>query len=189
MAANVAYGLEAAKIPGAQRRRRVAEVLEMVQIPELADRAVTALSGGQAQRVALARCLVLNPAVILFDEPLSALDRGLRQTLAVEIRQLLKQTGTSAIYVTHDPGEATTIADRIAVVENGKIVELGPVGELDSSEQTDSVANLLGGIGKVSGTVTTVTSESTTLELVDQHVVLPGRLGSVGDTVMVQLRR
>lgn len=189
VAANVGYGLEAAKIPGAQRRRRVAEVLEMVQIPELADRAVTALSGGQAQRVALARCLVLNPAVILFDEPLSALDRGLRQTLAVEIRQLLKQTGTSAIYVTHDPGEATTIADRIAVVENGKIVELGPVGELDSSAQTESVANLLGGIGKVSGTVTTVTRESTTLELVDQHVVLPGRHGSVGDTVMVQLRR
>lgn len=189
VAANVAYGLEAAKVPSVQRRRRVAEVLEMVQIPELADRAVTALSGGQAQRVALARCLVLNPAVILFDEPLSALDRGLRQTLAVEIRQLLKQTGTSAIYVTHDPGEATTVADRIAVVEDGKIVELGPVGELDSSALTESVASLLGGIGEVSGTVTAVNQESTTLKLVDQQVVLPGRHGSVGETVMVQLRR
>lgn len=189
VAGNVAYGLEAAKIPSAQRRRRVAEVLEMVQIPELAERPVTALSGGQAQRVALARCLVLNPAVILFDEPLSALDRGLRQTLAVDIRQLLQQTGTSAIYVTHDPGEATTVADRIAVVEAGKILELGLVGELDSSTLTDSVASLLGGIGEVSGTVTAVTAESTTVKLEDQQVMLPGRHGSIGDTVTVQLRQ
>lgn len=189
VAANVAYGLEAAKVPRAQRRQRVAQVLEMVQIPELAARAVTALSGGQAQRVALARCLVLNPAVILFDEPLSALDRGLRQTLAVDIRELLKQTGTSAIYVTHDADEATTVADRIAVVEEGKIVELGPVDALDSSTMTESVASLLGGIGEVAATVTSVAEQSTTIELVDQHVVLPGRHGSIGDTVMVQLRR
>src|SRR5690625_1124618 len=189
VAANVAYGLEAAKVPRAQRRQRVTEVLDMVQISELADRAVTALSGGQAQRVALARCLVLNPAVILFDEPLSALDRGLRQTLAVDIRKLLKQTGISAIYVTHDPGEATTVADRIAVVEDGKILELGLVGELDSSTLTTSVTRLLGDIGEVSGTVTAVAEQSTTIALVDQHVVLPGRHGSIGDTVMVQLRR
>lgn len=189
VAANVAYGLEAAKVPRAQRRQRVAQVLEMVQISELANRAVTALSGGQAQRVALARCLALNPAVILFDEPLSALDRGLRQTLAVDIRELLKQTGTSAVYVTHDADEATTVADRIAVVEDGKIVELGPVGELDSSALTESVTRLLGGIGEVSGTVTSVSEQSTIVELIDQHVVLPGRHGAVGDTVMVQLRR
>ena len=189
VAANVAYGLEAARVPRAQRRQRVADVLEMVQISELANRAVTALSGGQAQRVALARCLALNPAVILFDEPLSALDRGLRQTLAVDIRNLLKQTGTSAIYVTHDADEAATVADRIAVVENGKIVQLGPVGALDSSTLTESVTRLLGGIGEVSGTVTAVSEQSTTVELIDQHVVLPGRHGVVGDTVMVQLRR
>src|SRR5699024_3852021 len=189
VAANVAYGLEAAKVPRAQRRQRVTEVLDMVQISELADRAVTALSGGQAQRVALARCLVLNPAVILFDEPLSALDRGLRQTLAVDIRKLLKQTGTSAIYVAHDPDEATTVADRIAVVEEGKIVERGPVAARDSSTKTESVASLLGGIGEVAATVTSVAEQSTPIDRVDQHVVLPGRHGSIGDTVMVQLRR
>lgn len=189
VAGNVAYGLEAAKVPRAERRRRVAEALEMVQIPELADRAVTQLSGGQAQRVALARCLVINPSVILFDEPLSALDRGLRQTLAVDIRQLLQQTGISAIYVTHDPAEAMTVADRMTVIEAGKLLDLGPVRELDTSALPDSVARLFGGIGEVSGVVTAVTEESTTVELVDRQLVLPGRQGIIGDTVTVKLGR
>src|SRR5690625_6356251 len=103
----------------------------------------------RSQRVALARCLVIRPAVILFDEPLSALDRGLRQKLAVDIRQLLKQTGTSAIYVTHDPDEAKTVSDRLAVIEDGKILDLGPVSTLDTSVLSDSVASLLGGSGEV----------------------------------------
>ena len=189
VAGNVAYGLEAAKVPRDERRRRVAEALEMVQIPELADRAVTQLSGGQAQRVALARCLVINPSVILFDEPLSALDRGLRQTLAVDIRQLLLQTGISAIYVTHDPAEAMTVADRMTVIEAGKLLDLGPVRELDTPALPDSVARLFGGIGEVSGVVTAVTEESTTVELVDRQLVLPGRQGIIGDTVTVKLGR
>ncbi|GAA4476175.1 ABC transporter ATP-binding protein [Enteractinococcus fodinae] len=189
VAGNVAYGLEAARVPAAQRRRRVAEVLEMVDIAELADRAITELSGGQAQRVALARCLVIRPSVILFDEPLSALDRGLRQRLAVDIRELLKRTGTSAIYVTHDPAEATTVADRIAVVEHGQIQDLGPVPELDVSKLSESVASLLGGLGEVSGVVTAVSDDSTTIEIVDRLVVLPGRQGVVGDTVTVNLSR
>ncbi len=189
VAGNVAYGLEAARVPAAQRRRRVAEVLEMVDIAELADRAITELSGGQAQRVALARCLVIRPSVILFDEPLSALDRGLRQRLAVDIRELLKRTGTSAMYVTHDPAEATTVADRIAVVEHGEIQDLGPVPELDVSELSESVASLLGGLGEVSGVVTAVSDDSTTIEIVDRLVVLPGRQGVVGDTVTINLSR
>ncbi len=189
VAANVSYGLEAAKVPAAQRRRRVAEVLDMLQISELADRGVNALSGGQAQRVALARCLVIRPAVILFDEPLSALDRGLRQTLAVDIRQLLKQTGTSAIYVTHDPVEARTVSDRLAVIENGKILDLGPVNTLDTSVLSESLASLLGGSGEVAGIVIATTEESTTIEVVDEHLVLPGRQGMIGDTVTVKLSR
>lgn len=189
VAGNVAYGLEAAKVPAAERRRRVVEVLEMVQIAELADRSVTQLSGGQAQRVALARCLVIRPAVILFDEPLSALDRGLRQQLAVDIRQLVKQTGTSAIYVTHDPSEATMVADRLAVVEQGRVLDLGPVGALDASTLSKSVVSLLGGLGEVTGRITAVAEDSTTLEVVDKHVVLPGRQGAVGDTVTVKLSR
>ena len=189
VAGNVAYGLEAAKVPAVQRRRRVAEVLEMVHIPELADRAITELSGGQAQRVALARCLVIRPSVILFDEPLSALDRGLRQRLAVDIRDLLKQTGTSAIYVTHDPGEATTVADRLVAVEQGQIQDLGAVAELDVSKLSESVASLLGGLGEVTGVITAVSDESTTLEIVDKIILLPGRQGGIGDTVTVNLSR
>ena len=189
VAGNVAYGLEAAKVPAVQRRRRVAEVLEMVQISELADRGVTELSGGQAQRVALARCLVINPSVILLDEPLSALDRGLRQRLAVDIRRVVKETGTSAIYVTHDPSEASTLADRVSVVEDGTILELGPMSALDPAQLSDSVASLLGDVGEVSGVVTAVTEDSTTVEVVDKHIVLAGRQGSVGDTVTVKLTR
>ena len=189
VAGNVAYGLEAAKVPAVERRRRVADALDMVQISELADRAVTELSGGQAQRVALARCLVINPSVILFDEPLSALDRGLRQRLAIDIRRVVKETGTSAIYVTHDPSEASTLADRIAVVENGTILDLGPSNQLDPSQLSDSVASLLGDVGEVSGVVTAVTEDSTTVEVVDKYIVLAGRQGSVGDTVTVKLTR
>lgn len=189
VAGNVAYGLEAARVPAAQRRRRVDEALEMVDIPELADRAITELSGGQAQRVALARCLVIRPAVILFDEPLSALDRGLRQRLAVDIRALLKRTGTTALYVTHDPAEAMTVADRLAVVEDGGVLDLGPVADLDVSALSDSVAALFGDLGEVSGVVTAATDESTTIEIVDRIVVLPGRQGAVGDTVTVNLSR
>lgn len=189
VAGNVAYGLQAAKVPAPERRRRVAEVLEMVQIPELANRAITELSGGQAQRVALARCLVIRPSVILFDEPLSALDRGLRQRLAVDIRDLVKQTGTSAIYVTHDPAEATTVGDRLAVVERGTIQNLGPVAELDISTLSESVASLLGALGEVTGVVTAASDESTTIEIVDRLIVLPGRQGVIGDTVTVNLSR
>lgn len=189
VAGNVAYGLEAARVPAADRRRRVTEALQMVDIAELADRAITELSGGQAQRVALARCLVIRPSVILFDEPLSALDRGLRQRLAVDIRDLLRRTGTSAMYVTHDPAEAATVADRIAVVEHGKVQDLGPVQDIDVSELSDSVASLMGGLGEVSGVVTLVDDESTTIELADKLVVLPGRQGALGDTVTVNLSR
>src|SRR5690625_4273643 len=126
---------------------------------------------------------------ILFDEPLSALDRGLRQQLAVDIRQLLKQTGTSAIYVTHDPSEATILADRLAVVEHGRVLDLGPVDTLDASTLSKSVASLLGGLGEVAGRITAVTEDATTLEVVDKHVVLPGRQGAVGDTITVKLSR
>ena len=113
VAKNLAYGLEVAGMPKAQRRARVAEMLELVDLPGYEERAVQTLSGGQAQRVALARSLAVTPRLLLLDEPLSALDTELRGRLAVDLRTILKSTGTAAIYVTHDRQEATTIADRV----------------------------------------------------------------------------
>ncbi|UQN15501.1 ABC transporter ATP-binding protein [Gulosibacter sp. ACHW.36C] len=117
VAKNLAYGLEVAGMPKAQRRERVAEMLELVDLPGYEDRAVQTLSGGQAQRVALARSLAVTPRLLLLDEPLSALDADLRGRLAVDLRNILKSTGTAAIYVTHDRQEATTIADRVVDLE------------------------------------------------------------------------
>lgn len=117
VAKNLAYGLEVAGMPKAQRRERVAEMLELVDLPGYEDRAVQTLSGGQAQRVALARSLAVTPRLLLLDEPLSALDTELRGRLAVDLRTILKSTGTAAIYVTHDRQEATTIADRVVDLE------------------------------------------------------------------------
>ncbi|WP_282824709.1 ABC transporter ATP-binding protein [Gulosibacter sediminis] len=113
VAKNLAYGLEVAGMPKAQRRARVAEMLDLVDLPGYEERSVQTLSGGQAQRVALARSLAVTPQLLLLDEPLSALDTELRGRLAVDLRDILKSTGTAAIYVTHDRQEATTIADRV----------------------------------------------------------------------------
>lgn len=113
VAKNIAYGLEVAGVSKPERRARVAEMLELVDLSGYETRAVQTLSGGQAQRVALARSLAVTPQLLLLDEPLSALDAELRARLAVELREILKSTGTAAIYVTHDRGEATTVADRV----------------------------------------------------------------------------
>ena len=113
VARNVAYGLESAKVPRGERTERVAEMLELVDLAAFGDRPVQNLSGGQAQRVALARSLAPSPRVMLLDEPLSALDRDLRERLAAQIRQILKATGTTAVHVTHDREEASTLADRV----------------------------------------------------------------------------
>ncbi|MDO5634370.1 MAG: ABC transporter ATP-binding protein [Micrococcus sp.] len=122
VAGNVAYGLESAGMPRAQRRARVAEMLELVDLAEHADKPVQQLSGGQAQRVALARSLAPAPRVLLLDEPLSALDRELRERLAVDIRAILQATGTTAVHVTHDHAEAATLADRVVRLSGGSLV-------------------------------------------------------------------
>lgn len=110
---NISYGLEVQKVPATERRRRVDQLLELIDLAGYADRPVATLSGGQAQRVALARSLAPEPPLLLLDEPLSALDRPLRERLSVEIRRILTETSTAAVYVTHDHAEADTTADRV----------------------------------------------------------------------------
>ena len=119
---NIAYGLTG--LSRAQRSERVREMLELVGLPGFERRRVTTLSGGQAQRVALARALAPAPRLLLLDEPLSALDRALREQLATDVRTILRQGGTTALYVTHDQDEAMTVADRVGVMEAGRLLRL-----------------------------------------------------------------
>lgn len=142
VAGNLAYGLS--DLGREQRRARVAELLELVGLDGYGDRPVTKLSGGQAQRVALARALAPSPRLLLLDEPLSALDRGLRERLTGELHRILRATGITAVYVTHDHDEAFTVADRVAVLIDGRLAQAGTPAELWQSPQSGEIAEFLG---------------------------------------------
>ena len=141
---NVAFGLRNRKLPAAQLRERVASALELVDLGALRQRRPGQRSGGQQQRGALARALVLNPAVLLLDEPLGALDAKLRRTLKVELKALQEQVGITFLYVTHDQEEALTMSDRLAVMREGRIVQLGTPSEVYEQPADTYVADFLG---------------------------------------------
>ena len=139
---NIAYGLTG--LPRARRGERVREMLELVGLPGFERRRVTTLSGGQAQRVALARALAPAPRLLLLDEPLSALDRALREQLATDVRTILRRGGTTALYVTHDQDEAMTVADRVGVMEAGRLLRLDTPQRLWADPGSSKVARFLG---------------------------------------------
>ena len=139
---NIAYGLTG--LPRAQRGERVREMLALVGLPGFERRRVTTLSGGQAQRVALARALAPAPRLLLLDEPLSALDRALREQLATDVRTILRRGGTTALYVTHDQDEAMTVADRVGVMEAGCLLRLDTPQRLWADPASSKVARFLG---------------------------------------------
>ena len=141
---NIAFGLRRNKQPKAEIRRRVAESLELVQLTGLEKRKPGQMSGGQQQRVALARALVLQPSVLLLDEPLGALDAKLRKALQIELKELQQQVGITFIYVTHDQEEALTMSDRIAVMNAGRVEQVGPPQDLYEEPTTTFVADFLG---------------------------------------------
>lgn len=142
--ANVAFGLQMAKVPAGERRGRVLEMLGLVSLADYVDRPVSTLSGGERQRVALARALAPRPRLLLLDEPLSALDRSLREHLAGVLREVLTVTGTTAIMVTHDHDEAVLVADEIAVMRRGRILQRGTAEELWQRPVSVEVAEFLG---------------------------------------------
>lgn len=144
VARNVAYGLETAGVPRAARAARVAELLDLVGLAGYGRRPVASLSGGEKQRVALARSLAPRPRLLLLDEPLSALDRGLRERLAADLREALRATGTTGVFVTHDHDEAFTVADRVAVMDAGHLLQAAPPEELWRRPASRRVAGLLG---------------------------------------------
>lgn len=141
---NVGFGLRMAKVAADTRVTRVAEVLDLVGLDGTEDRTIDTLSGGEAQRVALARALAPSPKLLMLDEPLGSLDRSLRDRLAVDLRAILTDLGLAALHVTHDQEEAYTVADRLAVVEDGRIRRVGPVADVWSHPETVATARFLG---------------------------------------------
>lgn len=141
---NIAFPLQMRGISGPEIRKEVARVLDIVQLPHVADRLPRALSGGQQQRIALARCIVYRPSIILMDEPLGALDKKLRDQLQLEIKSLHKQLGTTILYVTHDQQETLTMSDRICLMNQGMIEQIGTPYELYFQPRTLFAAEFLG---------------------------------------------
>jgi spermidine/putrescine transport system ATP-binding protein len=150
---NVAFGLRRQRIAGSEVKRRVGDMLELVELPQVERRKPNQLSGGQQQRVALARALVNQPQVLLLDEPLGALDLKLRKQMQIELKRIQQEVGITFVYVTHDQDEAMTMSDRIAVMRAGSIEQLGDPSDLYERPQTEFVAGFLGVSNLLVGTV------------------------------------
>lgn len=151
VADNIGYGLKLKKIPKPEIRRRVTEMLELVQLPGYEKRKPSELSGGQKQRVAIARALINNPQVLLLDEPLGALDLQLRRTMQAELKRLQKKLGITFIYITHDQEEAINMSDRIAVMNHGTFEQIGTPDEIYNHPRTSYVATFVGNANILKG--------------------------------------
>ena len=176
VAENVAFGLERRRIGKTERRSRVREVLELVDLAGREDRRPKQLSGGQQQRVALARAIVCNPRVLLLDEPLGALDLKLRKQMQLELKGIQNEVGITFVHVTHDQEEAMTMADTIAVMNQGRIEQLGSPAELYEQPRTAFVAGFLGKSNLLAGTV----AGDGVVRLVDGSEIRASTNGDVG---------
>lgn len=144
VAENIEYPLKLHKWAAAERRERVNEILNLIELPHVAERAVGELSGGQQQRIAIGRALAYKPALLLLDEPMGALDRRLRQQLGADLREIQQRTGVTAVYVTHDQEEAFILSDRIAIMDGGEILQYDSPSELYFRPKSRFVARFLG---------------------------------------------
>ncbi len=151
VARNVAFGLELRKVPRREMRARVAEAIALVRLTGLERRRPAQLSGGQQQRVALARALVIRPSILLLDEPLSNLDAQLRGEMRTEIRDIQQRLGITSIFVTHDQTEALTMCDRVAVINQGRLEQLGTPAEIYEHPATAFVASFVGRVNRLHG--------------------------------------
>ncbi|NNU63480.1 ABC transporter ATP-binding protein [Ochrobactrum soli] len=156
---NIAFPLQVRKIGKEEIRRRVMDVLKLVQLEHVADRRPRALSGGQQQRISLARCIVYNPSIILMDEPLGALDKKLREDMQLEIKRLHAELGVTMLYVTHDQDEALTMSDRIVLMRNGRIEQQGSPSTLYFEPATVFSADFIGSSNLLSGKMTVAGDE------------------------------
>ena len=151
---NVAFGLKMQGVSATERTRRVREMLALVRLAQHEDRQIHQLSGGQQQRVALARALVTNPSTLLLDEPLGALDKNLRESMQFELREIQHRLGITSILVTHDQEEALTMSNRVAVMSDGQVVQVGRPTDIYERPRNRFVAEFLGTANIVAGTVT-----------------------------------
>ena len=175
---NIAFPLRQRKVASDQRKRRVEEALELVGLEGLGKRSSRQLSGGQQQRVALARAMVFRPEILLMDEPLGALDKKLRERMQREIRALQQRVGITTVYVTHDQSEAMAMSDRIAVIHEGCIEQIGPPGELYERPATEFVAGFVGDSNLLEGEVLGRVGDFGQLKLAGDAVALfPWREG------------
>ena len=150
---NIAFGLKMAKVGREEIRKKVNQSLELVGLPDLGNRRIHQLSGGQQQRVGIARAMVKEPGVLLLDEPLGPLDLKIRQHMQLELKRIQKQVGTTFIYVTHDQGEALTMSDNIAVINDGRVEQIGSPREIYDKPKTQFVANFIGETNFLDGTL------------------------------------
>src|SRR5262245_31549980 len=187
---NVAFGLKVKRVPRAQHRGRVREMLRVVSLEDFERRRVRQLSGGQQQRVALARALVNSPAALLLDEPLGALDVKLRKHMQLELKRIQHDLGTTFVYVTHDQDEALAMSDRIAVMNGGKVEQIGSPRELYARPRTAFVADFIGSLNALDLTVDELVGEYAVTRLGEhERIVIPVSPGQrAGDAVRVAVR-
>lgn len=173
---NVAFGPRSKKLDEAEIKRRVNEMLEVVRLQEFADRRPAQLSGGQQQRVALARALVNYPSALLLDEPLAALDLKLREAMQIELKRIQREVGITFVFVTHDQGEALTMSDRIAVMSEGRVEQVGAPFDIYSRPESLFVAGFIGSANLLPGTIASTDASGTRVDLVGggQIVVVAG---------------
>jgi len=195
---NVAFGLEESGVDGDELVDRTLDALKGVQLDGYEDRKIDQLSGGQQQRVALARALVVRPKCLLLDEPLSNLDTQLRQEMRGEIRRIVKDNGLTAVYVTHDQEEALSVADKIAVIHQGRVAQVGTPEEIYKSPQTKHVASFIGEVNLLRGKVDSIMRDhyegyvvraiSSSGDILQGRLTYPGWLPELGDSVVAAMR-
>ena len=172
VAENIGYGLKLKKVPKSEIRKKVSQMLELVQLKGYEKRKPSELSGGQKQRVAIARALVNNPKVLLLDEPLGALDLQLRRAMQIELKHLQKKLGITFIYITHDQEEAINMSDRIAVMKDGCIEQIGTPDEIYNHPKTSYVATFVGNANILHGVAESVQGENVIVKIGNDRVIV-----------------
>jgi putrescine transport system ATP-binding protein len=186
---NIAFGLKREGLPKAEVASRVDNMLKLVQLGKFAQRKPHQLSGGQQQRVALARSLAKQPLVLLLDEPLGALDKKLREQTQIELVNIIEQVGVTCVMVTHDQEEAMTMASRIAIMSEGRFLQVGAPGDIYETPATKFVADFIGNVNLMEGTLTVDEPDHVIIDCADcRHYVGHGITGTEGMAVTVALR-